>query len=89
MKKVIALMMVLLLAVPGYAAVKKKNAPAKRIDRAAISRDHAPKIPAPKSIPQMSDEEWSKLWNGETIFRTDTPYKNSDAWNMYNRSPSF
>ena len=84
MKKVIALILVLVLAVPGYAAVKKK-APAKRADRPAISRDHTPKAPAPK----MSDEEWSKLWNGEEGFSTDSPYRNSDAWQMYNNSPKF
>ena len=88
MKKVIALTMVLLLAVPSSAAVKKK-APAKRVDKAAISRDHTPKFPAPKPAPKMSDEEWSKLWNGESGFGSSNPYGNSDAWKMYNNSPTF
>ena len=85
-KKVIALMMVLVLAVPGYAAAKKK-APAKRVDRAPISRDVTPQKEAP--APKMSDEEWSKLWNGNSSFSTDSPYRNSDAWKMYNNSPKF
>ena len=86
-KKVIALLMVLVLAVPGYAAVKKKKAPAKRMDRPAISRDVTPQKKAP--APKMSDEEWSKLWNGDGGFSTGNPYRNSDGWKMYNQSPAF
>ena len=86
MKKVIALLMVLVLAVPGYAAVKKK-APAKRMDRPAISRDITPQKKAP--APKMSDEEWSKLWNGDGGFSTGNHYRNSDGWKMYNQSPAF